>query len=264
MRTQNRIFTTVVLVIFVLCHIIPLHKAISHCVDGNVYKTVEDLDQLYKDRFEAVKQAEDTLKEKENNDLLGSAASNAFILGKTGLIFGLISSLASGNPLPMAIGYAAGVTAGTIAAIRSHYKAIDDAKKALEKAETDLDHAKKKLDEAKQSEADAKQAKADAAIQPGESQISVYQTHTISISTDAIGIPIKNVNAYFIPQDLTDPMSDSMPFALDTGNFSSNVYSTTLSHSFSSKDKGLHSVSVTIYLIDGTALDRSYQILVTD
>ena len=261
MRKQNRVFTTAVLVIFVLCHILPLHNAISHCVDGNVYKTVEDLDQLYKDRYEAVRQAEDTLKEKENNDLLGSAASNAFILGKTGLIFGLISSLASGNPLPMVIGYAAGVTTGTIAAIRAHYKAIDDAKKALEKAETALDHAKKKLDEAKQAEAEAKQAQADAAIQPQESQISAYAPHTINISTDAIGIPIKNVNVYIAPEDPTNPNG---PTNLDTGNFSSNVYSTTMSHSFSTSDKGLQSVWVTVYLIDETTIDRYYKILVTD
>ena len=254
MKTQNRLITTAVLVIFVLCHILPLHNAISHCVDSNVYKTVDDLDDLYKDRYEIYRKAKDKLADAENTKLsdflkeyaakgagvgVGTAAVGGALTGGIGLIPALL--------LGGITGYTAGLATGTFA----YYKAIDDAKEALKTAQDELDHAAAKLEQAKQRQARE-------AIQPQELQISVYQPHTINIST---GKPIKNVSVSIAPED---PMNPNGPINLDTGNFSSNVYSTTMSYSFSASDKGLHNVWVTIYLTDETTIYRYYQILVTD
>ena len=254
MRKQSHILTTAVLVIFVLCHILPLYNAISHCVDGNVYDTVDELDDLYKDRLEVRRKAKDKLADAENTKLsdflkeyaakgagvgVGTAAVGGALTGGIGLIPALL--------LGGITGYTAGLATGTFA----YYKAIDDAKEALKTAEKELDHAAAKLEQAKERQARE-------AIQPRESQISAYATHNIDIST---GKPIKNVDVYIAPED---PMNPNGPQNLTTGDFSSNVYSITLSHTFSTSDKGLHSVWVTIYLIDETTIDRYYKILVTD
>lgn len=254
MKSHNKLSTIIVLSIFVLGHILPLHNAISHCVDGNVYDTVDKLQRLYEIRVENARNKQKALTDAENTDKADFVRE--YIITHTTIGMGTAaigSTLTAGITLlpAIGIGYITGVATGTATGTIAYYKAISDAKEALKTAEEELDHAAAKLEQAKERQARE-------AIQPNESQISAYETHTINIST---GKPIKNVEAYIAPED---PMNTNAPVYINTGDFSNNVYSTTLSHVFSTSDKGLQSVWVTIYLTDETTIYRSYQILVTD
>ena len=253
MKKQNHVFTTAVLVIFVLCHILPLHNAISDCVDSNVHKTVEDLDQLVKDRFEIVRQKERDLENKENNDLLRSILGAASIGTMTGGFLGCIGSLISLNPIPMFLGSLGGATTGTIAAIQAHYKAIDDAKEALKTAKDEYEHAKAALHLAEQAEAES-------TIQPQNYGMNInwLPTHDINISSSTL--PIKDVSVAFMPLDATD----TRPPIYAGDSFSTNIWSTTVSYTFSRYQKGIYNAQVTVTLIDGRTIYRQYNISVTD
>ncbi len=251
MRTHNRLLAIIVLSIFVLAHILPLHNAISDCF---VDTSVSYLENAYDNGLERVRLARIALEDKQNNDFLKSWVDTTMVTTITGTAIGTLSALLSMNPIPIVVGSVGGIVTGTVASIQSHYKAIKDARDELEAAEKDLKHIREYLILAKQKEAEA-------AIQPQESHISVYTPHTIKIST---GKPIKNVNVYIAPQDLEDPMSNSSPVFFDTGDFSNNVYNITISHTFSTQDKGTQSIWVTIYLNDETTIPRQYNILVTD
>lgn len=259
MKTTKKLSTIIVLSIFVLCHILPLHNAISHCVDANVYKTVEDLDQLYKDRFEVYRNAKKKLDEAENTDRAEFVRN--YIITHTAIGMGTAaigSTLTAGITLlpAVGIGYITGIATGTATGTIAYYKAISDAKKALKTAETELEHAKAKLDKAKERQSRE-------TIRPRESIITVYQPHNIDISTKAENIPIARVEAYFAPNDLIDK-SVTETITVDTGYFSNNVYETTLSYTFSTKQKGYHSGWVTVYLTNGKEIKRHYIIHVTD
>ena len=115
MKTQNRLFTIIVLSIFVLGHILLLHNAISDCADIQGYETVQDYEKLYKDRLKELSDAKDDLKKAEYNDLFASWTDTTIITTATGTVLGTIASLVLWNPAPLAIGFFGGIAAGTVA-----------------------------------------------------------------------------------------------------------------------------------------------------
>lgn len=236
MKTKNRLFTIIALSTFVLSYILPLHNAISHCVEDSMYNSISLLESLVVHRQDKVKDAEDDLADKENNDLLDSILGAATIGGMTGGFLGAIASVATVNPLPMFLGPLGGVTTGTIAAIQAHYKAIDDAKEALKTAKEKLAHAQAKLDA-------AKQGPANVTIAPRESHISIYYTptHHIDISSDK---PIDEIKVSIKPVDDTITGNDSS-YTISFPN--GETYSTTISETFSRYDyKGKYKVEITV------------------
>lgn len=244
MRKQNRVLTTAVLVIFVLCHILPLHNAISKCVPPED-DTVSKLKSLVQIRRDAVISAEQTLQRAEDKELIDSIAIHSYIQAGLGAAGGSLGG-PTGAIFAGTVGGVSGAITGTIV----YYRAINNAKAALEAAKTRHTHAQTALEL-------AMQAQADAAIQPRETHISIFYTptHTIDISTND---PIKEVDVYFVP---TDWESGNSSFG-KAETFDTFTYSTSMSHTFSEYDKGNYSVTVTVYIVGQDSISKTYEISV--
>lgn len=247
MRKQYRIFTTAVLVIFVLCHVLPLHNAISKCVEKED-DTVEKLERLVQIRQDAVTSAKDTLQRAKDKELIDSIAIHSYIQAGLGAAGGSL-----GGPKGIMLGVTIGGISGAITGTIVYYRAINNAKGALKAAETRLAHAKAALHLAKQAEAES-------TIQPQNYAMNVnwLPTHNIDISSDTL--PIKEVSIAFMPLEATE----TRPPIYTGEGFSSNIWKTTVSYTFSRYQKGIYMAQVTVTLIDGHTIYRQYHISVTD
>ena len=247
MRTQNRVFTTAVLVIFVLCHILPLHNAISNCVPKED-DTIEKLGRLVQIRRDAVISARDTLQRAKDKELIDSIAIHSYIQAGLGVAGGSL-----GGPKGMIIAGTVGGVSGAITGTIVYYRAINNAKGALAAAETRLTHAEAALHLAEQAEAES-------TIQPQNYGMNVnwLPTHDINLSSNTL--PIKEVSVAFMPLDA----ADTRPPIYAGDGFSENIWSTTFSYTFSRYQKGIYNAQVTVTLIDGRTIYRQYDISVTD
>ena len=248
MKTKKGLFTTIVLSIFVLTHILPLYNAISDCADIEGYETVEDYDDLYKDRLKELSDAQDALTKAENNNLFSHWIETTVVTTITGTVAGTLGALATMNPLPLQIGIIGGIASGTIASIATHYKAIKAAREAVKTAEKRVIHAKAKLVAAKQQESEE-------TIIPRERYINIDHTPTHHIDISSSTWAIREVSVAFMPTDRysTRPI-------INTSKTIENVTttSTTLSYTFTEDQTGPYSAQVTVTLINGYHIYRQY------
>ena len=84
MKSKKRLSTIILLFIFILGHILPLHNAISKCVPEED-DTVSKLESLVQIRRNAVISAEQTLQRAEDKELIDSIAIHSYIQAGLGI-----------------------------------------------------------------------------------------------------------------------------------------------------------------------------------
>lgn len=253
---HKRIFSIILLSIFILTQILTLQNALADCEKGREY-----YESLIKTRQAFLEKAEADLEKVENKSYLESMRESMIIAASIGLGSGIVIGLCFAPSVAVTsfTGVIGGGISGSVLGFISHYRALRAAREAVTNAKTALKEARQKLQECKAAEAEN-------AISPKESQISIRYspTHTADIFTT------QKIASIHMRLDPVSPDTPIPGFESSYKNWNRDeVYGQSISYTFKSGDyKGTYnvSISVAVWKENGTLrfIYRTYPINVGD
>lgn len=257
---HKRIYSIILLSIFVLVTILPLHTALADCDTGEaeIRRQLTNLRQQLAD-------AEKELQRLKNDGYSKAIAEKQKVMIPAGVAIGtgtaIVGTLATGGTLtgPIVLtGIVTGATGGWIGGIIYGFFSH---KRALELAEGKVTNIEAAIDAKEIELANCILEQSQNAITPTGYSVSIRYspTHSVDISTND---PIRRIHMYITPAEASNSGDSITTVVEKDGGFSDQI-----SHTFTPDNaKGKYNVEISVefYGAEGKVLYRAYPIYVND